>query len=71
MKKITDGMLKQMQKEARKRHNYKQLNSDLWKPIKSISRVFVPDEPKHFVRPKAEYSNHSPYGIADELHQSK
>jgi hypothetical protein len=45
-----------------------QREKDLWA---LRLKVAIPEKPKPFVRPAAVYSNHSPYGIADTLHQIK
>lgn len=37
-----------------------------------IAPADIPDIPaKRFTRPAAQYSNHSPWGVADALHQQK
>lgn len=59
--------LEKIQAEAKKRHSGNAVSMEM-KVVAKKEKRFIPDAPfEPIVRPPAEYSNKSPYGIATEL----
>jgi len=63
---IKDAGIDQEERKAAIRAGQIKLEKELW-----AKRLSAPKSQKLFIRPVAEYSNHSPYGIAETLHQIK